>query len=425
MKVLKYAGKFICVCLLTIFLISPFFYKSLTAAQISDYVQKIQAEIENLRNQIKEKEEISKKLNEEKKALSEQIKTTQKKETTLKNQITQFDQRIKKLAVDIQITETKISKNILTIQELEMEIKRNDDVISKNRKNLAEIIKEIKSYDEANFLEILLKNKKISIFLSEAEHVRRLQAETQKRLEEIKLTKFKLGEEKIEIEGIKNELENLNTELDGQKRATESQKNDKEYLFKITKNQETNYQKLLTKAEKQQQAIQQDILDLEDKLRYTIDSSKIPAPRHGIFAWPHDGRLTQRYGPTSQTGFINDAYKFHNGIDIAAGFGSPIKAAKDGVVVAIGNNGKYAYGRWIAIEHDNGLTTLYAHLSSQIVNSGQKVKEGQNIGYEGSTGFSTGSHLHFTVYATSTFTTEERWFGLLPLGGSLNPLDYL
>ena len=157
----------------------------------------------------------------------------------------------------------------------------------------------------------------------------------------------------------------------------------------------------------------------------TIDPNSIPSARKGLFEWPTIGSITQIYGPTSVTGFVNNVYNFHNGIDIEADTGDPVKAAMDGIVKAKGDNGKYAYGKWLAIDHQNGLITLYAHFSAYAVSVGQRVKAGQVIGYAGSTGFSTGSHLHFTVYATNTFSVESRWFGLLPLGGSINPMNYL
>ncbi len=64
-------------------------------------------------------------------------------------------------------------------------------------------------------------------------------------------------------------------------------------------------------------------------------------------------------------------------------------------------------------------------MSFRKASAGQTIKRGEVIGYEGATGFSTGSHLHFTVYAAQTFRVEERWYGLLPLGGSIDPLKYL
>lgn len=426
MSGLRFIQKIALLAIITATFVLPFFNLSVAeSAQAGDYFQNLQKQINALKNQIKEKEETFQKLQEQEKKLNDQIKTTQKKETTLKNQINQFDQRIQKLAVNIQITETKVARQQLLIQELNLEIKRSEEIIQRNKKNLAELVRAIRLYDQANLLEILLQNKNFSDFLSQTERVQQLQRETQKRLEEIKLEKIKLGGEKTERESEKAELERLNQELGGQKTANESQKNDKEYLLKVTSNQEKKYQALLIETQKKRTAAQKEIYELEDKLKFTIDLNSIPAPRHGVLSWPSKGTLTQSYGMTAyaKTGIYGGGP--HNGLDIATGFGKPILAAREGKVVGV-KDAPYAYGRWIAIEHDNGLTTLYGHLSSQIVSEGQSIKKGQIIGYEGSTGLSSGAHLHFTVYATNTFQiVPSKIAGLLPVGGSLNPLDYL
>jgi len=117
---------------------------------------------------------------------------------------------------------------------------------------------------------------------------------------------------------------------------------------------------------------------------------------------------------------------FHNGIDISSSYGEPIRAARDGTILAIGNCGKYAYGKWIMIKHDNGLTTLYGHLSSYgAYKTGDNVKTGDIIGYEGSTGYSTGPHLHFGVYASETIEIQKTWYGTLPIGAHIDPMKYL
>ena len=116
---------------------------------------------------------------------------------------------------------------------------------------------------------------------------------------------------------------------------------------------------------------------------------------------------------------------FHNGIDIGAKYGTIVVAARAGRAVAV-ENAPYAYGRWITIEHDNGLITMYAHLSLQSVAVGREVDKGEIIGYMGSTGYSTGSHLHFTVYTTNNFSTKpSKIAGTLPIGATINPFDYL
>lgn len=115
----------------------------------------------------------------------------------------------------------------------------------------------------------------------------------------------------------------------------------------------------------------------------------------GMFQRPASGRLTQGWGPASGA----YGYTFHNGLDIAAAVGTPIYAAQTGTVTTAGWGG--AYGNHVIITHVlNGQvwTTVYAHLSSVSVSAGQRVSQGQNIGGMGSTGNSSGSHLHFEIH---------------------------
>lgn len=108
---------------------------------------------------------------------------------------------------------------------------------------------------------------------------------------------------------------------------------------------------------------------------------------------PSNGRLTSGYG--YRTHPIHGTRRMHTGIDLAAGYGAPIFAADDGVVVSAGNRG--GYGQTVIINHGGGLSTLYAHQSRVAVRGGQQVSRGQVIGYEGATGAVTGAHLHFEV----------------------------
>ena len=111
-------------------------------------------------------------------------------------------------------------------------------------------------------------------------------------------------------------------------------------------------------------------------------------PRKGILIWPTKGTLT--------SGFGNRNGRRHEGIDIAAPKGTPIKAAAAGKVVFSGW-GPTGYGKMVILEHKNNLTTVYAHNSKILVKKGARVKQGQRISLMGSTGRSTGPHLHFEV----------------------------
>ena len=381
--------------------------------------------MDDLKQQIEEREREIKELQEQATAYKNSISQAKQKEASLKNELALIDSQIRNLNYETSILRTKIAKTELQIQETRLEIEIKEKDIKERKEGLGEAIRTIYEYDQEDLLDLLLKNDSFSGFLNQFEYIENVQTGLQQNLEELKLLKTKLEENKDNLEKEKEDLLGLSNELEGKTQVAKVQQVNREDLLYKTKNQEKKYQELLSEVKQKQKEIEKEIFELEDTLRRTIDPSAIPAFRSGVLAWPTEGILTQGYGPTSQTGFINDAYEFHNGIDIAASAGTIIRATRDGKIIGVGDDGKYAYGKWIAIEHDNGLTTLYGHLSVQSVYRGQTVKQGQIIGYMGSTGYSTGPHLHFTVYASYTFKIENRWYGLLPLGGSINPMDYL
>lgn len=381
--------------------------------------------IDDLKKKIGDKEIELQELEKKAAAYKDSISQNKKEQKTLKGKIDVLTGQINYLETQIQITKTKADQANLLIEKLKLEIEKQIEAIETNKIYIASVIQKINEFDKISALEIIINNSGFSNIFNQNQHIETLQEEIQKNIDDIQLLKFKLESQQIEQEEKEAELEELKDDLSSKKNIVNSQKEEKKYILNKTKNQEKQYSALLSDVQRKREAIQKEVYELEEKLKYTIDPATIPVARPGLFDWPTQGRLTQKWGSTSETGFINDAYKFHNGIDIASSIGTPIYSAGDGKVAATGNNGQYAYGKWVAIDHENGLITLYAHLSLQSVTNGSVIKKGQRIGYMGSTGFSTGSHLHFTVYAKNTFQTTSRWFGLLPLGASINPFDYL
>jgi murein DD-endopeptidase MepM/ murein hydrolase activator NlpD len=384
--------------------------------------------LDDIKTEIQQKEEEIRKLEQDKTAYQKTVTDKQKAQKTLKNQIAILEADISKLKVQMQITSANISKTELNIKALGMQITSVEGEIVGHMASLKGIMRILAqdSDSQKTMLALMLKEDPFSIFLSQLAYTESLENEVYRHTESLKTNRDELLGDKTDLAEQKNELETLKNRLVAESAAKDDQQKKKSDTLASAKSDEKKYKQLLTNAEKQRQDILKDIKELEDKLRRTIDPASLPASRPGVIDWPAKGVVSQEYGNTKDTGFINDSYDFHNGIDIANDTGTPIKAARDGVVKAIGSNGQYAYGNWIAIEHDDNLTTLYCHLSAYAgLKQGSAVKKGQIIGYMGATGYATGPHLHLTVYASNTFITEKRWFGLLPLGGSINPRNYL
>lgn len=113
-----------------------------------------------------------------------------------------------------------------------------------------------------------------------------------------------------------------------------------------------------------------------------------------LFILPASGRISSRFGVRVDP--LTGVSRFHNGIDLAGPIGTPVAAAMSGKVVMIGFNPNF--GRYIILNHPEGFQTLYGHLDSFLVRKGQRVKQGESIGLMGNSGYSTGSHLHFSIF---------------------------
>lgn len=134
--------------------------------------------------------------------------------------------------------------------------------------------------------------------------------------------------------------------------------------------------------------------------------------------WPVEGRITGSFGERLDP--FNGEGAFHRGIDISTAFGSRVLAPADGVVTFAGEES--GYGRLIRIEHAQGISTRYGHLSAMAVTDGQRVTRGQVIGYVGMSGRSTGPHLHYEVWVHNSPVNPYKYLRMTPtasFGGSM------
>jgi murein DD-endopeptidase MepM/ murein hydrolase activator NlpD len=253
--------------------------------------------------------------------------------------------------------------------------------------------------------------------------------------------KTELSIQKASYEQHKNTLLSLNATLNDQKQLVDQTSKDKNTLLQQTKNKESTYQQLIADRKKKKGELEAEMLDVESKLKTIVDASKLPTAGKGVLQYPLDNVIiTQYFGNTPFSSQNPQVYNGsgHNGIDFGTKVGTPIYAAAAGTVLGTGNtdtacNG-VSYGKWVLIKHGNGLSTLYAHLSVIQVKAGDVVTSKQKIGLSGNTGYSTGPHLHFTVYASdavqitnyvSKVCGTNMTMPIAPRAGYLNPLSYL
>ncbi len=200
---------------------------------------------------------------------------------------------------------------------------------------------------------------------------------------------------------------------------------------------ESEYQRILDEKIAAKKQYEQELFDFESQLKIEIDPNSLPSVRPGVLGWPLEKIfITQLFGETVSSHRLY-AEGTHNGVDFRASVGTPVKAVEDGFVMGIGNTdvGRcLSYGKWIVLNHSDGLSSLYGHLSLQKVSAGEHVSAGEIIGYSGSTGYATGPHLHLGIFATQGLRlvsnpNSKNCKGIInpsaPANAYLNPMDYL
>jgi len=418
---------FLILFFLFIFLNSPFTNAS-TIVELRTKIEDRNTQIQELEKDIKE--------------YQNKLETVGKEKDSLQKAVQLLELSGKKLATDLKITENKISSTDLNIQKLSIEILDKKERIAQNNEALSESVRRMDEFDSSSLLEIVLEYEKMSDFWNIIENLEKFQASVQENLNVLKVLKEDYTNKKSEEEQKKRELANLKSQLSDQKKIVDYNKAEQNKLLAETKNKESNYKTMLDNKKILKDQFEKELLALESELQITIDPNSIPRAKAGILNWPLDSVfITQYFGNTSfsKAGAYNGSG--HNGVDFRASVGTRVKASLGGIVTGTGNTdlykGCYSYGKWVLVKHENGLSTLYAHLSLIKVVTGESVNEGDIIGYSGNTGYSTGPHLHLTVYATQGVkivrlgnikkitNCSNSIIPVAPLNAYLNPLDYL
>ena len=261
------------------------------------------------------------------------------------------------------------------------------------------VVSVYKSGGQLAYLAAFLKPESISQFLGRIDMMSAILAQDNKVIAQISALKVTVAAETQALEAEQAQVAAFEqaqkaTTVDLKALATQRQ-NEMNHL----ESARSAKQKIVEKAEsdkaawtKQEDQLQAESDQITALLKKVSGSGTAPQGK-GVLGWPVNGEVTSGFGYRMHP--IFHVRKMHTGVDISAGMGTPIKAAAAGTVIFAGWRG--GYGQAVIISHGNGLATLYAHQSKLLVSVGDKVKRGEVIGKVGSTGYSTGPHLHFEV----------------------------
>ena len=354
---------------------------------------------------------------------------TQEQLNNVEGEIDEVLQEVANLNSSILEYEGQIQQLTEKSQELEKSIEKKEKELAEKKKTLENRLVAMYMKKETTFLDVMLSGNLMN-FISNQDIIKQAADYDNKLITEVEELKKSLENEKAEVESIKKEKETKTQELQNLKAEKEAKaanltEEQKELEAKLSeyKAQAEQYAALERQAIAKEEAARQEAAKQAAAKQSSSSGSSnsnsgsssssgstTVTTRYsgGKLGWPcpSSSRITSPYGYRILFG-VRD---FHTGIDIGATHGSNIVAAESGTVILANYGWNGGYGNYMILSHGNGITTRYAHASQLYVSAGQTVSKGQVIGAVGTTGNSTGPHLHFEVRVNGSHT---------------NPLNYL
>jgi murein DD-endopeptidase MepM/ murein hydrolase activator NlpD len=382
---------------------------------VSPSVSAQTSEIDRLQNEINNRSSRLDQIEAEIAQFESQLTEVGSEKKTLQSAIGRLEIERKKVNAEINKTETLISSTDLEINKLILEINRTEDDIGGTKAAISAIIRQEYQSGDSSLVEIFLGNERLSDFWGSLDAHRDIRESLSTKVSELSSYQELISGKRNNSESKRDELSSLKDQYSDQTEVLANNKSEQAKLLEVTKSEEKNYQQLLASKQDTRDQIIKEMRDFESKLQFILDPTTIPTAGTAVFKWPLASIIiTQYFGGTefaARNASVYGGRAYHPGVDFGVPRGSAIMAPLSGTVRATGNTdlvpGCYSWGKWTLIDHANGLSTLYAHQDVQSVVAGQSVSTGEVIGYSGSTGYSTGPHLHFTVYAKDGVTVRK------------------
>ena len=341
-----------------------------------------------LQKQLKAIQADKSKALDQKALLEQQINATQAEINNIAAQITQYDQLIAQKETELAATEEKERA------QYELFCKR---------------VREMEEQGEVSYWSILFSSDDFSDLLDNAMMVEEIMDYDNQVMNELIAIREQIEADKTALETARQEQKDAKAEQEAAKAELKSQQSQVDALITEISGQESQVKAAEAKLQAAANAADAEIRAAEKELASQIAN----VPSESGFLWPLPGRynLSSLYGSRKHpvTGKANN----HTGIDVPAPSGTSILACKSGVVTTATYNN--SYGNYVVVSHSDGTSTLYAHMSRRNASKGQTVSQGQVIGYVGTTGSSTGNHLHLEIRVNGSRRDPINYFQSLPL----------
>jgi murein DD-endopeptidase MepM/ murein hydrolase activator NlpD len=343
-----------------------------------------QPSIEELQQQLQQQQQQQQQLEQE----QQQI---QRMESSAQNRLGDLKQTIQATTEQIQHNEARLNQANAQLKALESELAIAEKSYQDKQVATAGRLRYLQRQRQQTGWATLLQSQTLQEFLDRRYKLARVYQADQTVLAELRQGADELDKRRHDIERQKNEIALITQQLQAQKSQFEAQAQTQQALVTRLRDDRS----ALEEAEARLTQDSQNLSLLIQQLLATQSQGRIVVRGTGRFSLPSDGFISSNFG--WRTHPILGYQRFHAGVDFGADYGSTIRAADTGVVIFAGWYG--GYGQTVIVDHGGGLTSLYAHSSELYVAEGQAVQKGEAIAAVGSTGLSTGPHLHFEVRA--------------------------
>ena len=363
-------------------------------------------------------------------ALQASINENQAKTQTLVEKKADIDQQMEMSRQTIENLNEQIQQYSLLIAQKQDELEQTEAEEERLNQQYKTRLRAMEETGKISYWSILFGASSFSDLLDKVDMINEIAESDKLMLQKIAEVGKQIEAERADLETQMDDLEQAKADLAEQQTALETQRAESDQLilqmsaeYDSLSEEYQNYEKLedemsaqIKKTEtdyfnalsKEEAARQAELNRQNNNKVPTNSSSSSSSSSTGGFLYPlpYAVSITDAYGYRIHP--LSGTYKWHNGVDLAAGSGTAIYATKSGTVTSACYN--EAYGYMVTINHADGYSSLYGHMTNYIVSAGDYVTQGQTIGYVGSTGWSTGPHLHFTIYYN---------------GSDVNPMNYV